>query len=115
MGKLQDKVVIITGGAGGIGAGMAKAMTKEGAMVVIVDVNEDAGNKLAGILQKESPNSQFIQFDITKHDDLKGLVEDVVKKYGKLDVLVNNAHVSRQIRGRIWSYPLIQGFIQPFI
>lgn len=97
MGKLQDKVVIITGGAGGIGAGMAKAMTKEGATVVIVDVNEEAGKKVEDIIQQESPNSQFIRFDITKHEELKGLVEDVVKKYGKLDVLVNNAHVSRQI------------------
>jgi len=44
MGKLQDKVIIITGGAGGIGSGMAKAMVKEGAIVTIVDLNEEMGN-----------------------------------------------------------------------
>ena len=44
--KLQDKVVIITGGAGGIGSGMAKAMVKEGAIVAIIDVNEESGRSL---------------------------------------------------------------------
>lgn len=97
MKKLQDKVVLITGGAGGIGAGMAKAMVKEGAKVVIVDINEEQGKKVEAVLQNESPESMFILFDITQPDELKGLVEKVVEKYGKLDVLVNNAHVSKQI------------------
>lgn len=97
MKKLQDKVVLITGGAGGIGAGMAKAMAKEGATVVIVDLNEEAGRKVEATLKEFSPNSMFIQFDLTKHDELKRLVEKVVEKFGKLNVLVNNAHVSRQV------------------
>ena len=97
MTKLQDKVVLITGGAGGIGAGMARAMAKEGATVVIVDLNEEAGRKAEAELQAISPNSSFIQFDLTKHTELKGLIEQVIEKYGKLNVLVNNAHVSRQI------------------
>ena len=94
---MQDKIILITGGAGGIGAGMAKAMVKEGGIVVIVDINEEKGKETEAILQQYSPNSMFIPFDITKHDELKGLVERVVEKYGKLNVLVNNAHVSKQI------------------
>ena len=95
--RLQDKVIIITGGAGGIGAGMGLAMAKEGAIVVAVDLNAEAGEKHAIELQKFSPKSSFIQFDLTKHAELKSLVEQVVEKYGKLDVLVNNAHVARQV------------------
>lgn len=95
--KLKDKVVIITGGAGGIGAGMGRAMAKEGAIVVAVDLNPETGAKIAEFLQQFSPQSSFIQFDLTKHDQLKDLVEQVVQKYGRLDVLVNNAHASKQI------------------
>lgn len=94
--KLQDKVAIITGGAGGIGGGMAKAMVKEGAIVVIVDVNEQLGKKMEKQLQEFSPKSMFIQADLTDHANLKNIVEEIVKKYGRLNVLVNNAHASRQ-------------------
>ena len=97
MKKLQDKVVLITGGAGGIGAGMAKAMVKEGAIVVIVDINEEQGKKTEAVLQEFSPKSMFIPFDITNHEKLKDLVDSIVKECGKLDVLVNNAHVSKQV------------------
>lgn len=95
--KLKDKAVIITGGAGGIGSGMAKAMVKEGAKVAIVDLNEEQGNAVAAELQAISPDSMFIKADLTERDRLHEIVDTVVEKYGKLDVLVNNAHASRQV------------------
>ena len=95
--KLQDKVVIITGGAGGIGAGMGRAMAKEGAIIVAVDLNAETGAKTAAELQQISPKSSFIQADLTDHKNLKNVVEEVVSKYGRLDVLVNNAHASKQV------------------
>jgi NAD(P)-dependent dehydrogenase (short-subunit alcohol dehydrogenase family) len=97
MARLQDKVVIITGGAGGIGKGMALAAAKEGAKIVLVDLNPEAGAAALKEVQEFSPESSFIQFDLTEHDKLKGMVEDVVAKYGRLDGLINNAHVSRQV------------------
>lgn len=97
MGKLTEKVVMITGGAGGIGAGMARAMAKEGAIVVSIDLNSEAGAAQEQELRQISPQSMFIQADLTDHAELPKLVEQVVQKYGKLNVLVNNAHVSRQI------------------
>ena len=97
MKKLQDKVAIITGGAGGSGYGMAKAMVKEGAKVVIVDVNEEAGQKALAELQAYSPESAFLQFDLMKHEELHKIVDFTVGKFGQLNVLVNNAHVSRQV------------------
>lgn len=97
MKKLQDKVAIITGGAGGIGSGIAKAMVKEGAKVIIVDVNEEIGKQTLQELQQYSPESSFMQFDLTKHDELHKIVDFAVEKYGKLNILVNNAHASRQV------------------
>lgn len=97
MSKLQDKVVIITGGAGGIGGGIAKAMVKEGAVVAIVDVNEEMGQAMEKELQAISPKSMFIKADLMDHKNLFKIVDTVVEKCGKLDVLVNNAHASRQL------------------
>ncbi|TKI70664.1 SDR family oxidoreductase [Lysinibacillus mangiferihumi] len=96
MGKLQDKVVIITGGAGGIGSGMAKAMVKEGAIVTIVDLNEETGKAMEKELQKISPKSMFLQANLIDRANLHKIIDTVVEKYGKLDVLVNNAHASKQ-------------------
>ena len=96
MSKLQDKVVIITGGAGGIGGGIAKAMVKEGAIVAIVDLNEETGKVMEKELQVISPKSMFLQGNLMDHKNLGQIIQTVVEKYGKLDVLVNNAHASKQ-------------------
>ncbi|RKQ29981.1 SDR family NAD(P)-dependent oxidoreductase [Oceanobacillus halophilus] len=96
MTKLQDKVVIITGGAGGIGSGIAKAMVKEGAIVTIVDVNEETGTAMEKELQAVSPQSMFLQANLLDREILGQIITTVVEKYGKLDVLVNNAHASKQ-------------------
>ncbi|GAB4073773.1 SDR family NAD(P)-dependent oxidoreductase [Barrientosiimonas marina] len=95
MGKLQDKVAIITGGAGGIGQGIATAFVKEGAKVAILDLDEQSGQKVVERLQKHQPESMFIQADLANHDKLKDIVDQVVDKFGKLDILVNNAHASK--------------------
>ncbi|QUG41168.1 SDR family oxidoreductase [Psychrobacillus sp. INOP01] len=97
MSKLQDKVVIITGGAGGIGFGMAKAMVKEGAIVTIVDVNDETGNASEKLLQEISPKSMFVKADLMDRENLPNIIKTVVDKYGKIDVLVNNAHASKQL------------------
>lgn len=63
MKKLQDKVAIITGAARGIGAGIATAMVKEGAKVVIVDLNEELGKQTETEIKKYSPESFYLNFD----------------------------------------------------
>ena len=93
--KLDKKIAIITGGAGGIGLGIANALVKEGAIVAIVDLNKEAGEAAIEQLQEISPQSIFIQADLSVHKELPSLVEQVVTKLGKLDILVNNAHASR--------------------
>lgn len=95
MGKLQGKVAIITGGANGIGKGMALAFVKEGAKVAIIDMNEEAGNEAVKELQAYQPESIFIQANLSEHNKIAGIVEQVVHTLGKLDIVVNNAHASR--------------------
>ncbi|MEK4628140.1 MAG: SDR family oxidoreductase [Solibacillus sp.] len=94
--RLKDKVVIITGGAGGIATGMALAMAKEGAILALVDVNEEAGKIVEAKVQQFSPKSTFLVGNLFDVENLPNIIESVVKKYGKLDVLVNNAHASKQ-------------------
>ncbi|MET3545894.1 NAD(P)-dependent dehydrogenase (short-subunit alcohol dehydrogenase family) [Paenibacillus favisporus] len=93
--KLQGKVGIITGSASGIGKGMALAMAKEGAHIAIVDVNEEKGKDTLAEINQYTEGMLFIK-DISKQESAHEIVADVVKRFGRLDILVNNAHVSRQ-------------------
>lgn len=95
MRKLKNKVAIITGGAGGIGKGMALSYVKEGAKVVIVDLNEEAGKETLKELQVYESESIFIQANLSDQDKLKNIVIKVIDTFGKIDILVNNAHASR--------------------
>lgn len=95
MSKLQGKIAIITGGASGIGKGMATAFVKEGATVAIIDLNEEVGLQSIKELQEYAPESIFIQANLAEHDKLGAIVKQVADKFGKIDILVNNAHASR--------------------
>lgn len=93
--RLKGKVGIITGSASGIGKGIALAMAKEGAHIAIVDVNEEKGQETLKEINAITEGMLFIK-DISKQENIKEIVQTVVDKFGKLDILVNNAHVSRQ-------------------
>lgn len=94
--RLKDKVAIITGGAGGIGRGISLAMAKEGAKLVIVDINAEAGAKtLADVTQ--FTEAIFLDKDISKQENVKEIVATAIETFGGLRVLVNNAHASRQV------------------
>src|SRR5690625_512845 len=90
-----DKVGIVTGSASGIGRGIALAMAKEGAHIAFVDVNEEKGNETVNEVSNYTEGILFIK-DISKQENVNEIVQGVVDKFGKLDILVNNAHVSRQ-------------------
>lgn len=94
--RLQGKVGIVTGSASGIGRGMALAMAKEGAHIAIVDVNEEKGKQTLAEVNQYTEGLLFIK-DISIKENIKEIVAGVIEKYGKLDILVNNAHVSRQV------------------
>lgn len=84
--RLKDKVAIITGGARGLGKAMAEVFTKEGAKVIAVDVSE---------LTYENPNVEWYKLDITDGEACKEFFDYILNKYGRIDVLVNNAGITR--------------------
>lgn len=87
--RFTDKVVIVTGGAKGIGEAAVKAFSAEGASVVIADVDADAGEALARSL----PRATFVHTDVTKMADAKRAVDTAVATYGGLDALFSNAGI----------------------
>ncbi len=90
--RLKDKVCLITGGAAGIGKATAVKFASEGAKVVFCDVDPEAGEALA----KELGNGAvFYKVDVTDREAVQEWVDDVVAKFGQVDVLVNNAGITR--------------------
>ncbi len=92
--RLQDKVAIISGGSRGMGAVEAALFAKEGARVVVGDVREEEGRSLVARIAGEGGDAIFVRLDVTKEQDWEVAVSEAVNRYGKLDVLVNNAGVS---------------------
>ena len=92
--ELKGKVAIVTGAAQGIGAAIADALRREGAAVVVADMNAEAAEAKAAELG--GPCAAYA-VDISKQEELRALVEFVMERYGRLDILVNNAGVARQI------------------
>ena len=87
MGRLQNKVALITGGASGLGAGVARRFIEEGATTVISDVNPD-GRGVAGEL-----GATFFSQDVRSEQSWEDVIAAVVAQHGRLDVLVNNAGI----------------------
>ena len=86
--ELLNKVVIITGGANGIGKECALRLKKEGAKIIIADIDQDNGSIVEKQLGKDGI---FIKTDITKEEEVINLRDEVLKKYKKIDILINNA------------------------
>ena len=90
--RLKDKVALITGGAAGIGKATAKRFIEEGAQVVICDVKKEEGE---AAVQELGPQAEFYRVDVTDRQAVQAWVDGVVDKYGRVDVLINNAGVLR--------------------
>ena len=90
MGKLDDKVAVITGGASGIGATSAEHFVKEGARVVVADVQEEEGRAVAKVLGEAAV---FARTDVTREQDVQAAVELAISHFGRLDIMFNNAGI----------------------
>ena len=88
MGRLDGKVAVVTGGSSGIGKGIALLYAEEGADVVIVSRSEE---NLKEVCKLNENKITYVAGDITKEETVKNIVEYVTKKFGKLDILLNNA------------------------
>jgi len=93
MDRVKGKVAIITGGASGIGKATASLLAKEGARVVVADINEADGKKVAEEIGREGGKAIFVKHDVTSEKDWSEVIEKTLAEFGKLDILVNNAGV----------------------
>lgn len=91
MKSLKGKVAIVTGGAKGIGRAIVDRFGKEGAIVVIVDIDEKAGEDLEAKLKKKGQQVSFIKCDVTDSLQIEKMVRKVFNNYNTIDILVNNA------------------------
>lgn len=94
MGRLEGKVAIITGAAGGLGLTTARRFAAEGARVVLADIVEQDGRAAAAGLEAEGRAASFHTLDVTDPQGWRTLIDTVLERHGRLDILVNNAGVS---------------------
>lgn len=88
MGRVDGKVCIVTGAASGLGEADVRMLAAEGARVIMTDINREAGTRIAGEI-----GAEFIYQDVSEEEAWQALIKDVVARYGRLDVLVNNAGI----------------------
>ncbi|MCP4903491.1 MAG: SDR family oxidoreductase [bacterium] len=89
MGRVDGKVAIVTGGASGLGEADARLLAAEGARVVLTDINEEAGRAIAADI-----GGEFVRQDVSDEEGWSVLVDGVMDRHGRLDVLVNNAGIA---------------------
>jgi meso-butanediol dehydrogenase / (S,S)-butanediol dehydrogenase / diacetyl reductase len=94
-GRVRDRVVVVTGAARGIGAGLARGLAAEGAKVVVADVDEERAAATAAAVEG---TAVAVGVDVTDRDSVRGLIRRTVGDLGRLDVIFNNAGVSRPER-----------------
>jgi NAD(P)-dependent dehydrogenase (short-subunit alcohol dehydrogenase family) len=91
MSRLASKVAIVTGAAHGIGRAIAELFAEQGALVLVADLDREAGESVASGICERGGNARFVQTDVTSLDDVDRAVKFAAEKSGRIDVLVNNA------------------------
>lgn len=94
MGRVQGKIALVTGGASGIGRGCAETLAREGASVVITDLQDDKGEALTAEIGKAGGQASYLHHDTTSEDDWTRVIAEIEKRHGRLNVLVNNAGIA---------------------
>jgi len=91
--RLKDKVALITGAGSGIGRESALLFTREGAKVVVVDINDRAGNETVELIHKQNGQAIFVHADVSNESDSAKMIKIAEEEFGKLNVLFNNAGI----------------------
>ncbi|AIU28746.1 3-ketoacyl-ACP reductase [Pandoraea pnomenusa] len=89
--RLQDKVAIVTGAGSGFGEGIARTFAREGAAVIVNDLNREAGERVAAEIAGAGGRAAFVYGDVSREEDHVTLLDEAVTRFGQLNVVVNNA------------------------
>ena len=104
-GTLQDKIALVTGAASGIGRATSFVMAREGARVVVSDINAEGAEATLSAIKDLGGQGIFIHADVSKAEDVQALVAGAVETYGRLDCAFNNAGIEGFMEGRLHEYP----------
>ncbi|MDR2357943.1 MAG: SDR family oxidoreductase [Oscillospiraceae bacterium] len=104
---LKEEVAVVTGGASNIGLGYARSLAGAGANVVIADINAEAGAEAARVINEENGRdcALFVKTDVTSDEDIKALAAKAFARFGKVDILINNA-MNMRLNGKILESPI---------
>ena len=91
--RLKNKVAIVTGAGSGIGRSIALTFAREGAKVVVADLNEKGGLETVDLVKKEKEEAIFVKVDVSQAENIDQMVEVCLKEFGQVDILVNNAGI----------------------
>ena len=89
--RLKDKVSLITGAASGIGAATARTFAREGAAVVVADINDEGGDRMVNQIRDAGGTAEFVRADIGQPKEVEAMIKAAVDRFGQLDILHNNA------------------------
>ena len=95
MGRVQDRVVVVTGGAGGIGAAACRAIAAEGGKVVVADLDERAAEAVANAIVDGGGAAVSVAVDVTDRSSVRSMIDKAVATFGELNVIFNNAGMNR--------------------
>jgi NAD(P)-dependent dehydrogenase (short-subunit alcohol dehydrogenase family) len=104
-GQLDSKVALVTGGSSGIGRATALTFAREGAKVVVADMQPDGGHQTVHMIQESGGEATFVPVDVTKAADVEAMIAKAVQTYGRLDCAYNNAGVGSRARAPLADYP----------
>ncbi len=104
--RFEGKVIIVTGGAGGIGQASARLFAREGGQVLLADLDVERGQAAADAICADGGKAQFVRVDVTDYASVEALVDEAVRTYGKLDVMFNNAGIFGDGADRLLDMPL---------
>lgn len=93
MTRVLNKVIVITGGATGIGEATCHLLAKEGAMIALTDINDSAGKNTVQKIKQEGGRAEFWHMDTRFETEVKRVIQEVANQFGRIDVLVNNAAI----------------------
>jgi len=118
--RLDNKVALVTGAARGIGKAIVELFSEKGANIILVDLLEDELKKVANFLEKKGSKVLALNYDITKTENVKKIVEESVAEFGKIDILVNCAGIgllddAEKISEEYWDKTMAVNLRAPFL